>query len=242
MKVILNEAFPNWKAGKGIFDLIDNPPWAGEMESTLLDLQYFGNHSGAKIISPLVNALLTSGVVSEADRQILANVISFKFKHNWARLWLTNDVDYNPIHNYDITEDITRATTGEITDSGEETTTPNTTTTVNHGRSDQSTEYIYGLNSQPSDNNPSNKEVSQEGGTTGTTRTGTEKVESNSTRGETENETVNTKRSGNIGVTTSQKMVNEERELWLWNYFEQIFSDVDTVLAIPVYDPCKVQY
>ena len=44
------------------------------------------------------------------------------------------------------------------------------------------------------------------------------------------------KRSGNIGVTTSQQMIESERELWLWNFFRDIvFPDVAKALTISLY-------
>lgn len=43
------------------------------------------------------------------------------------------------------------------------------------------------------------------------------------------------KRSGNIGVTTTQQMLESERTLWLWNYFGIIFRDINRVLSLPVY-------
>lgn len=43
-------------------------------------------------------------------------------------------------------------------------------------------------------------------------------------------------RSGNIGVTTSQQMLQSERELWMFNFFRDVvFPDIDSVLTIPVY-------
>lgn len=42
-------------------------------------------------------------------------------------------------------------------------------------------------------------------------------------------------RTGNIGVTTSQSMISAERRLWLWNYFDIIFNDVNKVLTLSVY-------
>ena len=49
----------------------------------------------------------------------------------------------------------------------------------------------------------------------------------------TDNETVTDKftRGGNIGVTTTQKMISEERDSWLWNFYEQVFNDIDSVLT-----------
>lgn len=43
-------------------------------------------------------------------------------------------------------------------------------------------------------------------------------------------------RSGNIGVTTSQQMIQSERELWMWNYFtDVVFPDVAKVLTLRIY-------
>lgn len=44
-------------------------------------------------------------------------------------------------------------------------------------------------------------------------------------------------RSGNIGVTTSQQMLQSERDLWqLWNFFEQVvYKDLDKILVLPIY-------
>ena len=43
-------------------------------------------------------------------------------------------------------------------------------------------------------------------------------------------------RSGNIGVTTSQQMIESERALWLWNFFYKVvFPDVDKVLTLSIY-------
>lgn len=42
-------------------------------------------------------------------------------------------------------------------------------------------------------------------------------------------------RHGNIGVTTSQQMLNEERELWQWYFYEYVFKDLDRFLTISVY-------
>ena len=42
-------------------------------------------------------------------------------------------------------------------------------------------------------------------------------------------------RSGNIGVTTSQMMAQSSLELWKWNFFYDIFRDVDNVFTIATY-------
>ena len=43
-------------------------------------------------------------------------------------------------------------------------------------------------------------------------------------------------RTGNIGVTTSQQMIQSERDLWMWDYFENVvFPDVDRILTLSIY-------
>lgn len=42
-------------------------------------------------------------------------------------------------------------------------------------------------------------------------------------------------RSGNIGVTTSQQMIQSERNLWLWSFFDEVFADIDSLLVLPIY-------
>ena len=42
-------------------------------------------------------------------------------------------------------------------------------------------------------------------------------------------------RSGNIGITTSQQMAQSSLDLWKWNYFYDIFRDIDTVFTISTY-------
>ena len=42
-------------------------------------------------------------------------------------------------------------------------------------------------------------------------------------------------RHGNIGVTTSQQMINSEIELWQWDFFNGVFKDIDKILTIQTY-------
>lgn len=43
-------------------------------------------------------------------------------------------------------------------------------------------------------------------------------------------------RSGNIGVTSSQQLLQSERDLWIWNFFRDVvFPDLDSVLVLGIY-------
>lgn len=85
-------------------------------------------------------------------------------------------------------------------------------------------------------------------GTDTMTHTGTDTMSYNTTDADTGTQThlesgTNTDtrnymltRSGNIGVTTSQQMIQSERDLWMWNYFtDVVFPDVAKVLTLRIY-------
>lgn len=63
---------------------------------------------------------------------------------------------------------------------------------------------------------------------------GTEDVTDSSTG----KEDIERTRSGNIGVTTTQQMLQQEFELWKWNFFAQVFEDCDKYLCLSVCSTC----
>lgn len=239
-------------------------PWGDSVEDGILDMEYLLNHSGGKFCAPIIKTLLErggdyvndDGTLSTQSVYILAKIIVGKYKQNWQRLWDSNVASYSPIHNYDMyeerdlatTEDETIDTDGTLARSGTESTQYGRVETVGHGRTSEQISYKYGINTDTSDPKPSDKVENTEGGTTTTTLSGTDTDTRNLTdttdetrtkdNDGTEHEEIH--RYGNIGVTTTQKLLQEERQLWLWNYFDQIFSDLDKELALAFHDPCRV--
>lgn len=57
----------------------------------------------------------------------------------------------------------------------------------------------------------------------------------NNTENRSDSETRTLKRHGNIGVTTSQQMIESELELRRKNFFEIVFKDVDNYLTLAIY-------
>lgn len=232
---ILREVFPEWKLDKGIFDRLAElyeVPWSESAESSVLNYEYFGNRSGGKLAAPVIlNMLGENESLDDIDRDVLASIIWTKFREPWKHLWDTNVVAYNPIHNYDMT-DQRRLVKGE---SESRVVKDGSVDTTEHGRGNEDTEYVYGLNSDTA-GKPSNRTVSQESGET--VVTGDRDRKDDSVRAGNEVET--TERSGNIGVTTTQAMLSAEREVWKWNFFDQVYRDIDTVLSLPIYDPCRI--
>ena len=111
----LTEAFPNWLVGEGIFSELNklSVPW--RTNSNDLDLEYFGNHSGDKIISPLVSKLLVDDKLTSNSITRLASVIYNLNHENWDRLYLALQKEYDPLQNYNGTE--TRTITTDETGS-----------------------------------------------------------------------------------------------------------------------------
>lgn len=273
----LNEAFSAWLADRALFDQLAeyDVPWENDVESLPLNYEYFGNRSGEKYCSPLVSKLLYNGELSTTSIITLCKVIVSLYNINWTKQYATLSAEYNPIENYNMTEnmsnDITEIEHGHVvtrvldttdertpnvteerTDdlthgkTGTETTSPDLTTTTDNG--------ITGFNSA----------TDVHTGETQTTNTGTNEVEYNTS--DTDSGTVTTvttgtdtttqsgsitdtnsgkdththnyelTRSGNIGVTTSQQMLQSEHELWRWNFFNDVvFPDIDRVLALMIY-------
>ena len=234
---LLREAFADWKIGGGIFTAIEDLdvdlPWQDSVDSTTLDIEYFGNRSGAKFSAPVVmNLLGETQELLDSDREILAKIIVTKFGEPWKHLWDTNVIAYNPIHNYNMI-DRREMAKGEseakvATDSSVDTTT--------HGRGSEVQENVAGLNNTNNKGKLADVSISQESGTTEVA--GDRNSKDDTVRASNEVET--TTRSGNIGVTTTQAMLVAEREVWMWNFFDQVYKDIDSVLSLPFYDPCRI--
>lgn len=86
-------------------------------------------------------------------------------------------------------------------------------------------------------------EKETETGTFSRKHTGNEKeteqgtIKTVDTTNETENETMslNIKRKGNIGVTTTQNMIRQEIDIWNWNFIDTVFKNVDKILTLSIY-------
>lgn len=105
------------------------------------------------------------------------------------------------------TDNLTRLNTGTVTDAG---TNTGTITTANTG-------------------------TQRNGGTEATTGTNTRAVDETDTHSDEDHRERSGRHFGNIGNLTSQKMINEEIELWKWNYVRSIIDDALDFLALSVY-------
>ncbi len=259
---ILRDAFFGWESGSGLFYMLEeigNMPWEEDDQATSenLDIAYFGNHSGGKFCAPLVKQFLNDEeTVTVTGRRTIARILSMKYRRNWKRLWDAFVSEYNPIHNYDLTEEGDKTTEGEtqkVTDgtlhkSGTDSTVTGKSDTSSGENTSVEMDYLYGLNTDTDNPRPSDKVTTSSSRTdstveaeTGvTTKNLTDKNDVTETGNESGTEHSELRRFGNIGVTTTQQMLQSEIDLWRWNFFDQIFSDIDKELALSVFDSCRV--
>lgn len=236
----LNDVLPTWKTNgiiKSLFDVStinDNlVPW-NEEDCVFYDLQYHGNNSGGKNISPLVENLLDETLILQnAELEMLSNVILTMFLENWKKLYATLSLIYNPINNYDMKEDIV----GELKDTG----TATNVSAIDYGKIDTSSanstgtlnDSTFGFNTTTAVDK--DKTVSVNTATSSNTGSGTDETQSILTNDLTRNNTQVLTREGNIGVMTTQQMISQERALWGWIFIKEVYKNIDEVLVLKVY-------
>lgn len=114
----------------GIFEGLQklNVPWKNLNVSQSLDLDYYYNHSGQKLISPLVKSQLSEEVIDEAHNDKIAKMLFTICNDNWNKLYNALSIDYSPIENVD--ESMTETT--DRTGSGSHSETETDAGTDNH--------------------------------------------------------------------------------------------------------------
>lgn len=233
----LNDVYPNAFNGEGIFSYMYNPPWNGDYTTQELDIMFFSDY-GNRIVSPLVDHYIVNNQLSIDDMKEISKIILSKYNINWLKKYEVLKSEYNPIENYKMTEseninginqtdvsnDVTATESGTKNDNGE-------STVIGTSKTE-----IYGYNSDvasPSDAGSGSNTSNIENKSDFTNeKTESYRINENITRKDDRTLT----RSGNIGVTTSQQMIESEIKLWRWNYIKDIFEDVSSMVSIPYYN------
>ena len=226
----LNDVYPEWIT-KGIVSYLNalEVPWKSDISGNQLDIIYHGSRSGHKIIGSIIENYLENNTVSDDNKITIAQAIFSIYIKNWNALYKTLSLEYNPIENYSMTEteNVQDSHKGTTESDATDTDTNTETTIVNDTANNQ----LWGFNSTDSVN--SDKQVGDTTRNVDGTRNATHKNTDTETKDITSDRTL--KRSGNIGVTTSQQMIESERQLWFWNFFENVFSDIDKILVLKIY-------
>lgn len=165
---------------------------------------------------------------------------SNKYQINWKKLYDTTVLEYNPIENYDRMEDWTD--TDDETSTSARDNTRNTSNTVKSTSTneimnsvnvtDQNTAFNAGLADHA-------KQITDgdttENGSITNTETGKDTENENVNGGRTGRHTKTGRAHGNIGVTTSQQMIQSERDLVVFNLYDVIAESFIENFCLMVY-------
>ena len=210
--------------------------------------EYYIEHSNEKYISPYYAKLLKlveeEKITEEQMYEYQSSNVANKFAVKWYKIFEALMTDYKPLENYDLNEirtpNIKRSRIGEDSIEHEQSGKDSTNIeTVKETTIDNETG-VYGFNSTNS--NPS---VTGDG-TTSETVTGNKdknyveselhgKETKNNESTEIESGSETLQRHGNIGVTTSQQMLESEIKLRQYNFVEEMLNDIDTILCLKIY-------
>lgn len=183
-----------------------------------LDEDYFIENSSEKYLSRYSQSLI-DGIGLDNLEYVIEKISSHlvtKFGFKWWKIAEAITTDYKPLENYDMEEIRTPNLREEYTRK------QNTDTNV-HSETESG---IYGFNStEPNptatgngDNHTTGLKANNE----------TEDIKSNTG-------TERLTRHGNIGVTTSQQMLESEIKLRQFNFIEEVFKDIDSILCLKIY-------
>lgn len=216
MKRTLIDVFPFWMTD-GIFSRMTWAPWANDenIDAHALDIEYFGNRSGDALVSPLVEKMTAQADgtnISDAQVERLLAILKARYRENWSRLWYALSLDYNPIENFDSEED---------ENIGSDVSVSSKTKTKNEG-----TVIPFG--------SPQGAPVK----VVESTASGDDDDNVVTTTGAYDRNHRHNRRHGNIGVTTTQQMLQSEYELRKTSFFDQVFDDVNNVLITPFWEVC----
>ena len=231
----LSECFPTGTFTGFLDSMTDAPRASGDYAASSddierLDVLYVYQHSGDKYVVPLMKMFLDDdGKLTAQSLPEAANMALALWKKKWSALWDVANAEYDPIENYRMEEKETTTPTGTETTTDAMTGT-DTTRTQGTAANNETANSVYGFNStDPVPASVTSQKSDFSAGTTfGHTNTETKTFTNRKTERELE-------RSGNIGVTTSQQMLQSSIELARWNFWLQVFEDLDATFCLDCY-------
>lgn len=155
----------------------------------------------------------------------------------WTRLEETLHFEYNPIHNYDRTETHTDLETRDLMGTNDRTYSSSqkrdNTTDVTQDETGTLSKAAYDSGAMVDAEGTQDNRVSTQTDDESVTRSDTDNTDSTDTG--TVNHDFNMHAEGNIGVTTTQQMIEQEREIRKFNIYDYIVNEFKTRFCILVY-------
>ena len=198
-----------------------------EWDHSLFDLMEIPTELDKEVLVMNLIAELAELEILYPNPVVLKNLIGVWSRKNlsvWQKLYETTQFDYNPIYNYNRMETGTDKGTGNDTlrNGGQDT---NTTTT-------KSGHWVagYDAGTPTATDDGLFKQSRDEAEGTSVNEYG--KTES---RNRSDNRTHELHAQGNIGVTTTQKLIKEERQIDLFNVYDIIIQDFKMRFCVMIY-------
>lgn len=185
-----------------------------------LDIEYYVGYSADKYISPLTQKLLNHYSSVDDVNGDITKMIYRRFAIKWKKIFDALMAQYNPLENYSMLEERTPELTTKETE--------NVNTEVTTNRETNASSKYKGFNASDP--------------VTITTTDGKEDVTTSGASADNETHRVieNTgketlTRSGNIGVTTSQQMLESEFKVRQYDFYKMVYNDIDSILCLSIY-------
>lgn len=241
----LIDVFVDWELNgffATLYKYVYEIPFRNDIIASLLDMQYFGTHSGDKPTSPLIDKLLGDNTeLSLKNKQTLVNTYWGLYGKQITKLWDTMTVNYDMLKTYVVTktEKGTDGTTDvlQANDKTESTVSSKDESNSLGTDTNTATANVYGYNADtptPSDTTTAsntNSEVQKSENST----TAENSNERSVTGSKTRTVDLETSTDGNI-FTSQQKLIEQERKVWEYDFCEQLFKFADYVLTSPFYE------
>ena len=185
-----------------------------------LNFEFFIGHSADKYISPLIERIYELDTDIASISEYLADIVYNRFGVKWKKIYDALMTQYNPLENYSMEEERTPDLSFEDTEN------VNTDITTERETSAENKYKGFNADAPVTINKTDGEETNTTSGAKATNET--HKV---STHTGTETLT----RAGNIGVTTSQQMLESEFKVRQYDFYKMIYNDIDSVLCLSVY-------
>jgi hypothetical protein len=248
----IKEALNTYAIDGSIFQFL---PLYGTATPQQMGLAYVLQHSGEKKAGALLTEFCgDDDHITTVGKQTIGGIISTMFKEQWDRIYEAMTMDYDPLENYNMTEtgqDVDKMEYGQETtqyqqgarsasdvygsQSGTDTTGQQQVSTENEISAFNSGSY-QDDNKSDTTNGSRTDSFSREAHTDGHTENAYTDSETKTAQDDKTTRDHALTRSGNIGVTTSQQMLESEYSVRAYRFYEKMFRDIDSVIALNVYE------
>lgn len=221
--ITLNEWVENYPDIRTIFGLVAKELKLFTIFTSSEMFSFLANKYGERDFYKMYdseNAVNNTKSVLQASTYI--SLYGKSHKYEYDKLVDTLSLEYNPIENYSMTEKGKDTRTPDITQTnkGKNTNTVGLDTSITTGKTtfDKSTDFINDTKTTNTGTNTDTQDIN-----TTVTTAGNEITEHEITR------------SGNIGVTTSQQMIESERKLAMFSVVDLFVKAIADIILIGVY-------